>query len=144
MQSALLVFCILGGIAVFFMITGIYGLRYARRREKEQTGQTVGLTVGVRMRRKHGGRGATITYWYPVIRYTAEGKEYESEYPVGQRLEENVTVGSSVDVFYDPAHPEQYHIAGDDADYRAGKNCLMGGLLGLAGAAVLALIAYFN
>lgn len=142
MESALLVFCVLGAMAVFFIGVGIYSRRYYRRREEEQTGQTTGVIVGVCKRCKGGGRTAAITYWHPVIRYTAEGREYEREYPVGQRLEENVVIGKTVDVFYDPAYPDKFHLAGDDIDDRAGKQCIIGGLLGLAGAAVLAILYY--
>lgn len=144
MQSALLIFGILGGMAAFFIIAGIYSLRYSRRRDAEQTSQTTGVVVDERKQQRRGRNTAPITYWYPVIRYTAEGREYESEYPVGFRLGEKLEVGSSVDVFYDPSDPEKYHIAGDEADYRAGKHCLVGGLLGLVGAAAFALIAYFE
>ncbi len=144
MQRAFLVFGILGGMAVFFIIAGIYSLRSSRRRDEEQTVQTTGVVVAERKRQKKGGRTAPITYWYPVIRYTAEGKEYESEYPVGLRLQARLEVGSSVDVLYDPSYPEKYHIMGEDADYRAGKYCVIGGLLGLVGAAAFAVIAYFG
>ena len=144
MQSALLMFGILGGMAVFFIIAGIYGLQSSRRRDEEQTAQTTGVVVDERKRQKKGGRTAPITYWHPVIRYTAEGREYESEYPVGRRVQTRLDVGSSVDVLYDPSYPEKYHIMGDDADYRAGKYCVIGGLLGLVGAAAFALIAYFG
>ena len=93
---------------------------------------------------KKGRNSGYITYWHPVIHYTAEGREYESEYPVGQRLGTRLEVGSSVDVFYDPSDPEKYHLAGDMADYRAGKHCIVGGLLGLVGAAAFAFYAYFS
>ena len=144
LQSALLIFGILGAMAVFFIIAGIQSLRYSRRRDAEQTGQTTGVVVDERKLQKRGRGTAPITYWYPVIRYTAEGREYESDYPVGFRLEEKLEVGSSVDVFYDPSDPEKYHIAGENADYRAGKHCVIGGLLGLVGAAAFALIAYLG
>ena len=144
LQSALLIFGILGAMAVFFIIAGIHSLRYSRRRDEEQNAQTTGVVVDERKRQKRGRNTAPITYWYPVIRYTAEGREYESEYPVGFRLEVKLEVGSSVDVFYDPSDPEKYHIAGDMADYRAGKHCIVGGLLGLVGAAAFAFYAYFS
>ena len=144
LQSALLIFGILGGVSVFFIGVGIYSLRDFHRREQEQTSLTAGVVVDERKRRKRGRNTAPITYWYPVIRYTAEGREYESEYPVGFRLVEKLEVGRSVDVFYDPSNPEKYHIMGEDADYRAGKHCVIGGLLGLVGAAAFALIAYFG
>ena len=144
MGSALLVFCIIGGMAVFFIGVGVYGRICHRRREEKQTDRTTGVIVGVRKHRKGGGRTAAITYWHPVIRYTAEGKEYESEYPVGERLEESVVIGNTVDVFYDPSCPDRFHIAGDDADDRAGKHCIAGGLLGIVGAAVLAVLYYFQ
>ena len=139
--SALLIFGILGAMAVFFIIAGMHSLRYSRRRDEEQTGQTTGVVVDERMRTSDED---IYSYWYPVIRYTAEGREYESEYPVGFRLVEKLEVGRSVDVFYDPSNPEKYHIMGEDADYRAGKHCVIGGLLGLVGAAAFALIAYFG
>ena len=142
--SALLIFGILGAMAVFFIIAGMHSLRYSHRRDEEQNAQTTGVVVDERKRQKRGRNTAPITYWYPVIRYTAEGREYESEYPVGFRLVEKLEVGRSVDVFYDPSNPEKYHIMGEDADYRAGKHCVIGGLLGLVGAAAFAVIAYFG
>lgn len=144
MQSALLIFSILGGMAAFFIFAGIYSLRYSRRRDEEQNAQTTGVVMDERKQQKRGRNTAPITYWYPVIRYTAEGREYENEYPVGLRLEEKLEVGSSVDVLYDPSDPEKYHIMGEDTDYRAGKHCVIGGLLGLVGAAAFAVIAYFG
>ena len=103
-----------------------------------------GVVVDERKRQKKGRNSGYITYWHPVIHYTAEGREYESEYPVGQRLGTRLEVGSSVDVFYDPSDPEKYHLAGDMADYSAGKHCIAGGLLGLVGAAAFAFYAYFS
>ena len=145
LQSALLIFGILGGFSVFFIGVGIYSLRDFHRREKEQTSlTTTGVVVDERKRQKRARNTRPITYWHPVIHYTVEGREYESEYPVGQRLETRLEVGSSVDVFYDPSDPEKYHIAGDMADYRAGKHCIVGGLLGLVGAAAFAFYAYFS
>ena len=141
LQSALLIFGILGGVSVFFIGVGICSLRDFHRREKEQTGlTTTGVVVDERKRQKKGRNSGYITYWHPVIHYTAEGREY----PVGQRLGTRLEVGSSVDVFYDPSDPEKYHLAGDMADYRAGKHCIAGGLLGLVGAAAFAFYAYFS
>ena len=67
LQSALLIFGILGGVSVFFIGVGICSLRDFHRREKEQTSlTTTGVVVDERKRQKRARNTRPITYWHPV------------------------------------------------------------------------------
>lgn len=87
---------------------------YAGRQERErQTGLTTGEIVQAKKKVVHS-RNSRRTYWVPVVRYTANGIEYTLESATGKSLESEIEIGSTVDVCYDPLHPQCFRLPDHD------------------------------
>lgn len=57
--------------------------------------------------------GVTSVSYFPIMRYCVSGQWYEKKSDVG-RGRKKYAVGERVEVRYDPKHPENFIIAGDN------------------------------
>ena len=126
-----------------FAFAGLFGLiealgdrsKWLKREEAERT-RTIGVIVGFaeerhRYRRRRSLNAHYVTVYYPIVRFRADGVEYElksasivprDQYPEGQ----------SVDVLYDPNNPNHFHLDRSDAQERSNRGTVIFALVWLA------------
>lgn len=140
MNSTLLAVIITLGI---FAIAGLFGLIEALgdrskwlKREEVERSRTTGVIVGFaeerhRYRRRRSLNAHYVTVYYPIVRFQADGVEYElkstSIVPLDQYPE-----GQSVDVLYDPNNPTHFHLDRGDAQERSSRGTVIFALVWLA------------
>ena len=140
MNSTLLAVIITLGI---FAIAGLFALfealgdrRKWLKREEVERSRTTGVIVGFaeerhRYRRRRSLNAPYVTVYYPIVRFQADGVEYElksasvvprDKYPEGQ----------SVDLLYDPNNPNHFHLDRGDAQERSNRGTIIFALVWLA------------
>lgn len=139
MNSTLLAVIITLGI---FAIAGLFALfealgdrRKWLKREEVERSRTTGVIVGFaeerhRYRRRRSLNAHYVTVYYPIVRFQADGVEYElksasivppDKYPEGQ----------SVDLLYDPNNPTQFHLDRGDMEERSTRGTIIFALVWL-------------
>lgn len=106
--------CIFVFLGVVFLALGLL-LRTIRQRKIALCTRKTVAVVKENISRVHYRHGeAARFYWYPVIRYWAEGREIEKTMSFGQAGSPRYPVGAEVTVFYQPEDPKNCYIENDN------------------------------
>ena len=97
-----------------FVCIGISGIRQTRKRQAAETAVTTATVVDVvryqhRRRSSKGRRISYHTYWRSVVEYEVDGRQYRLE---AMRLYGKPDVGDTIDIWYNPDDPSQFHQKG--------------------------------
>ena len=136
----LLFFAVLSINGLIFIGVGLHTVRYQRKKEENETESARGVIVDIAKKKTRPARGRSVTYYVPVIEFTAGEKLYRLENENGSRDRESVVIGRSVDVLYDPEDPARFHLADDDANVTGADSLLRMGMIIIAGAAVMTVL----
>ena len=143
LMASIIVFigCSLSGW--IFVCVAIYTERYQRKKEATERALASGKIVDAVMKVNRGSRGRPVTYYVPVIEFEANSQVYRLENENGVRHVEEIEIGKSVDVMYDPNEPAHFHITTDDANEKTSASIMRIGVIIIIGAAVLAVVNYY-
>lgn len=97
-----------------FACIGLSGIRQTRKRQAAETAVTTATVVDVvryqhRSRSSRGRRISYHTYWRSVVEYEVDGRHYRLE---GMRLNGKPDTGDTIDIWYNPDDPSQFHQKG--------------------------------
>ena len=107
---------------------------------ERDSGRTVGTLVEIRKQINYGGRGARVTHWMPVFRFTVNGTEYTQQNVIPMRDRNELEIGQTEELCYDPSDPRHFHRPGDDLDERLGRKMLWIGVIVIVVCVVFAAI----
>lgn len=143
LMASIIVFigCSLSGW--IFVCVAIYTERYQRKKEATERALASGKIVDSVQKVNTAGRRRPTTYYVPVIEFEANGQVYRLENENGVRHVEEIEIGKSVDVMYDPNEPAHFHITTDDANEKTSASIMRIGVIIIIGAAVLAIVNYY-
>ena len=102
------IWCLVG--LVFYLI-GFFVKRSRENKRDRCTMTASGEVSSIRKRLSHGS-GHSSTLYYPTVRYTAKGKEYEEERSYGASGCP-FSVGDKVIVKYNPDDPSDFYLPED-------------------------------
>ena len=71
------------------------------------------------------------------------GKTYHLENENGTRHLEEIELGKSVDIMYDPDNPTHFHMTSDDANETGSNSLIRFGIIIIIGAAILAVTNHY-
>ncbi len=110
MDKFLLVFAMWSAVGWIFVWLGVTNLRRYREKEAREKERATALIADYKDVQQFS-RGHPYMIHYPILRYiTSDGTEYEAQDDF--TLEpERYPVGTTLELFYDPTHPEDYHLA---------------------------------
>lgn len=131
------VYSLVGWILLF---TGIGSKRDQRRREERERARATGRVAEyVKKTRPAQRRNGPREYFLPVIEFTAEERAYRLEYT--DSLDQGrYPVGETVEVLYDPDHPERFHLEEDLAFSRGGSNIVRFGAIWIVVSFILTMV----
>ena len=101
------------------------------------------MIVDIAKKKTRPARGRSVTYYVPVIEFTAGEKLYRLENENGERQEDKITVGKEVRVMYDRREPEKFHLTEDDANDTSGRSLIRFGAILIAGSAAVTVAAWY-
>lgn len=98
-----------------FAYIGISGIRETRKRQEAEIATTTATVVNVvkhqhRRRSKAWKRRSNPVYWRSVVEYEVDGRQYRLE---GLRWDGKPDVGDTIDIWYNPDNPSQFHQKGE-------------------------------
>ena len=132
-------------IGWIFVGVAVHTKRYQQRKEETERTPVTGEIVDVVKKVHRSGRGVTVTYYVPVVEFTANQQTYRLENENGSREKEKIVTGKSVDILYDEHDPTHFHLTEDDANEVSSGSLMRFGLILIGGAAVLDLVCmYFH
>lgn len=138
----LLFFAVLSINGLIFIGVGLHTVRYQRKKEENETESARGVIVDIAKKKTRPARGRSVTYYVPVIEFTAGEKLYRLENENGERQEDKITVGKEVRVMYDRREPEKFHLTEDDANDTSGRSLIRFGAILIAGSAAVTVAAW--
>ena len=139
----LLFFAVLSINGLIFIGVGLHTVRYQRKKEENETESARGVIVDIAKKKTRPARGRSVTYYVPVIEFTAGEKLYRLENENGERQEDKITVGKEVRVMYDRREPEKFHLTEDDANDTSGRSLIRFGAILIAGSAAVTVAAWY-
>lgn len=139
----LLFFAVLSINGLIFIGVGLHTVRYQRKKEENETESARGVIVDIAKKKTRPARGRSVTYYVPVIEFTAGEKLYRLENENGERQEDKITVGKEVSVMYDRREPEKFHLTEDDANDTGGRSLIRFGAILIAGSAAVTVAAWY-
>ena len=132
----------LGCSLVGWVLVGValHTRQYQKKKELTEQSPATGTIVDSVRKVQTAGRGHPVTYYVPVVEFKANQHAYRLEYENGNRHKENIVIGQTVDLMYDPKDPTHYHLTDDDSNMQASRGLLRYGSVLIAGAAVLTVL----
>ena len=129
-------------IGFIFIGVALYTKQYQRKKEIHECSLAMGKIVDIVEKKHHSGRGGTVRYYVPVVEFAANNVEYKLENENGSRERDEITIGKSVDIMYDPNDPTHFHLTEDEANEQASNRLLRFGLIIVFCAAILDVVCY--
>lgn len=99
-------------LGIILIVVGISLRNKDKKKNISCTGRTTGTVVRIVERRESDMDGGYFVSFSPMIRYFANGLEYEKPNDV-YNARCNYAIGQNVEILYDPANPAVMIIAGD-------------------------------
>ena len=94
----------LGCSLVGWVLVGValHTRQYQKKKELNEQSPATGTIVDSVKKVQTAGRGHPVTYYVPVVEFEANQHAYRLEYENGNRHKENIVIGQTVDLMYDP------------------------------------------
>ena len=109
-------------IGISCVVVGIVILASHFKAQKTQTAETTSTVVRVESQIETDSDGIDSVWYYPVVKYTVDGKDYETRIPsTGSTNSKEYKEGQEIVVKYNPNKPEEVSPKGS-------KGGLIGGI----------------
>jgi hypothetical protein len=142
-MSSLIIFIGSSLIGWIFIGVAIYVNRYQRKKELTERELATGKIVDIVKKVHSNGRGGRITAYVPVVEFEVNGKIYHLENENGTRHLEEIEIGKSVDIMYDPDNPTHFHMTSADANETGSNSLIRFAIIIIIGAAILAVTNHY-
>ena len=122
------------GLGCLLIVFGLLGRRNWNRKLEKERALAAGRVVGY-AKKTDGQRGAPVCE--PIIAFTVDGVEHRANWNAIVPLSQ-WPVGKEVELFYDPDHPEHFHIESDPYLPKAASTLFRIGIIWLVVASAVA------
>ena len=139
----LLFFAVASFAAWPLLFAGIGTRRDTRRRNETEHTRATGVIVDYVQTSTRSGRNGRVTWYKPVVEFSADGQKFRLEYP--NMMDRNqYPVGTDVDLRYDVSDPTHFHLESDPVFTHPGTGAIRVALIWiLASAALTVALAVF-
>ena len=107
-------------MSIAFVVIGVVLLISHFHAQKTQIAQTIAIIVRIDSELETDSDGYDTRYYYPVIKFTANNKNYEKRLPSGTADSTYYTIGQSIQIKYNPDNPEDFSKLGDNGNLFGG------------------------
>ena len=134
------VFLLWSGFGWLLLAIGLSTGRGWRKKLDREYSRAAGTIAG-HAEQRHINRGHTITVYYPIVSFNADGTEvsFRDDYAIETK---DYPVGTPVEVCYDPGDPSRFHLVGGPAGAHPGRLAAIIGIVWIAVAAIATLAMY--
>lgn len=130
-------------LGIIFTGVSIGVQRTSDRKHSDCTVHAYAKVVDIQKKRVGGKRigDMPVTSWFPVYEYQVNGEDYRKISTVGTSKPE-VEIGQRVDLYYNPARPQDFYVGGSAAGQVAVIFRAIGILLLAAGLMIAGILFY--